>query len=59
MKSMTDVSGSINMTEFGFDLRRPSFLLDTSFSSGSSVDSKTSMSIDDDGFLPCRRDESP
>ncbi len=59
MKSMSDVSGSFNMTEFGFDLRRPSFLLDTSFSSGSSVDSKTSMSVDDDRFLPLRRDASP
>jgi hypothetical protein len=59
MKSMLDVSGSVNMTEFGFDLRQPSFLLDTSFLSGSSVDSKTSMSIDDDGFLPWRRDVSP
>jgi hypothetical protein len=58
MKSMSDVSGSINMTEFGFDLRRPSFLLDTSFSSGLSVDSKTSMSVDDDRFLPSRRDAS-
>jgi hypothetical protein len=59
MKSMSDVSGSVNMTEFGFDLRQPSFLLDTSFSSGSSVDGKTSMSIDDDRFLPWRRDASP
>ncbi len=59
MKSMSDGGSSVNMTEFGFDLRRPSFLLDTSFSSGSSVDSKTIMSVDDDGFLPWRRDASP
>jgi hypothetical protein len=59
MKSMSDVSGSVNMTEFGFDLRLPSFLLDTSFSSGSSVDSKTSMSVDDDRLLPWRKDASP
>ncbi len=52
MKSMSDVSGSVNMTEFRFDLRQPSFLLDTSFSSRLSVDSKTSMSVDEGGFLP-------
>jgi hypothetical protein len=56
MKSKTDVSGSVNMTEFGSDLRQPSFLLDASFSSGLSVDSKMSISVDDDGFLPWRRD---
>ena len=59
MKSMSDVSGSVNMTEFGLDLRQPSFLLDTSFSSGLIVDSKTSMSIDNGGFLAWRRDASP
>ncbi len=59
MKSRSDVSGSINMMDFRFDQRRPSFLLDSSFSSQLSVDSTSSMSVDNDGFLPWRRDVNP
>ncbi len=59
MKSRLDVSSSVNMLDLGFDLRQPSFLLDSSLPSQLSVDSMTSMSVDDDGFLPRRRDASP
>jgi hypothetical protein len=59
MKSRLDVSGSVNMMDFRFDLMRPSFLPDSSFSSRLSVDSTSSMNVDDEGFLPWRRDVSP
>jgi hypothetical protein len=44
--------------DFVFDLRRTSFVLNSSFSSRSSVDSTSSMSVDDDGFLPWKRSPS-
>ena len=51
IKSMSEISGSINMSDVGFDLKRPSFLLNLSFFNRSRVDRTTSMCVVDDGYL--------
>ena len=51
IKSMSEISGSINMSDVGFDLKRPSLLLNLSFFSRSRVDRTTGMSVVDDGCL--------